>query len=55
MNVSLRQTEERELKLQTLRKSINDAITEGGQVTEEEIDAALDVVDEKMRRRGYAE
>jgi antitoxin ParD1/3/4 len=51
----LRLVEEREAKLQALRKSINDAIAEGGESTEEEIDAALDEVAEKMRRLGYAE
>jgi antitoxin ParD1/3/4 len=46
---------EREAQFQALRKSINDAIEEGGEVTEEEMDAALDAVDEKMRRLGYPE
>jgi len=49
----LRLVEEREAKLQALRASINAAIEEGGESTDEEIDAALDAVEAKMRRLGH--
>jgi antitoxin ParD1/3/4 len=44
---------QREADFQALRQSLQDAIDEGGEVSDEEIDAELDAVEEKMRRLGY--
>jgi antitoxin ParD1/3/4 len=49
----LRLVEEREQKLQALREMVNRSIEEGGEVTEEEIDAALDEVAAELTREGY--
>ncbi len=46
---------EREQKLAALRKMINDAIEEGGELTEEEVDAALDAAADELRAAGYPE
>ncbi len=44
---------EREAKLQALRKTINDSIAEGGECTEEELDAMLDEKIEELRKAGF--
>ncbi len=48
----LRLVEEREARLAALRTSIVAAIAEGGEVTEDQMDAALDAVDEQLKARG---
>jgi antitoxin ParD1/3/4 len=44
---------QREADSQALRQSLIDVIEEGGEATDEEVDAALDAVVEKMIRLGY--
>ncbi|PZM09132.1 type II toxin-antitoxin system ParD family antitoxin [Rhizobium tubonense] len=49
----LRLVEEREAKIAALRKMIEESISEGGHVTQEEMDAALDEVTIEMKNEGY--
>lgn len=49
----LRLVEEREAKLAALRSEIAAAIEEGGEVTEEELNAALDEVEADLIKKGY--
>ncbi len=46
---------EREQKWEALRKMINDAIEDGGERTEEEVDAVLEAAAEQQRARGIPE
>ncbi len=48
----LRLVEEREAKLQSLRDMVNRSIAEGGDVSEDELDAALDAADVILTREG---
>jgi len=49
----LRLVEEREAKLADLRYIIQKSIAEGGEVTEEELDASLDAKMAELKARGY--
>jgi antitoxin ParD1/3/4 len=49
----LRLVEEREAKLQALRDTLNASIEAGGEVTDEELDAALDAQADELRRQGF--
>jgi len=49
----LRLVEEREAKLADLRYMIEKSIAEGGEVTEEELDASLDAKMAELKARGY--
>ncbi|OHV76012.1 type II toxin-antitoxin system ParD family antitoxin [Rhizobium sp. LCM 4573] len=49
----LRLVEERETKLAALRETIQQSIAAGGSFTDEEVDAALRVAAEDLRREGY--
>ena len=49
----LRLVEERERKLAALREAIEASIAAGGDVSEEELDAALEEEAEALRREGY--
>ena len=49
----LRLVEERERKLDALRAEIAAALANQREVTEEEIDAALDAASERLRAEGY--
>ena len=46
---------EREQRLAALRKMVSDAIEEGGERTEEELDAVLEAAAERPRVRGIPE
>lgn len=49
----LRLVEEREAKLNALRREIAEAITAGGEITEEELQASLDEVEAELAKEGY--
>ncbi|WP_348257840.1 type II toxin-antitoxin system ParD family antitoxin [Rhizobium sp. CF142] len=49
----LRLVEEREAKLADLRYIIQKSIAEGGEVTEEELDASLDAKMAELKAKGY--
>ena len=49
----LRLVEEREAKLTALREMLNASIEAGGEVSEEELDAALDAQSKELRRQGF--
>ncbi len=49
----LRLVEEREAKLNALRREIAEAIAAGGEVTEEELQASLDEVEAELAKEGY--
>jgi antitoxin ParD1/3/4 len=49
----LRLVEEREAKLADLKYIIQKSIAEGGEVTEEELDASLDAKMAELKARGY--
>ena len=49
----LRLVEEREAKLQALRATLDASIAQGGVVTDEELDAALDARAAELVRQGY--
>ncbi|MBB3392467.1 antitoxin ParD1/3/4 [Rhizobium sp. BK275] len=49
----LRLVEEREAKLNALRREIGEAITAGGEITEEELQASLDEVEAELAKEGY--
>lgn len=49
----LRLVEAREKKLDWLRTKLQKAIDEGGEVSEDEMDAALGAAAEELRREGY--
>ncbi len=49
----LRLVEEREAKLADLRYIIQKSIAEGGEVTEEELDASLDAKMAELKARGF--
>jgi len=51
----LRLVEEREAKLQALRATVENSIAAGGDVSEAELDAALAVETERLKRQGIAE
>jgi antitoxin ParD1/3/4 len=53
VRAGLRLIEEREAKLSALRAHINTAIEEGGEATEEELDATLDAAARKLSAAGY--
>ncbi|MFN8719258.1 MAG: type II toxin-antitoxin system ParD family antitoxin [Rhodospirillales bacterium] len=50
--VGLRLLEEQERKFADLRRSIQEALAEGGEVTDEELDEALAAASEELRRAG---
>ena len=50
----LRLVEEREAKLQALRATVETSIAAGGDVSEAELDAALAVETERLKRQGIA-
>lgn len=49
----LRLVEEREAKLADLRYMIEKSIAEGGEITEEELDASIDAKMAELKARGY--
>ncbi|MFC5759446.1 MULTISPECIES: type II toxin-antitoxin system ParD family antitoxin [unclassified Rhizobium] len=49
----LRLVEEREAKLNALRREIAEAIEAGGAVSEEELQASLDDVEAELAKQGY--
>ena len=49
----LRLVEEREAKLQALRDTINASIARGGDLTDADIDAALDAQEMELAKAGY--
>ena len=49
----LRLVEEREAKLATLRREIDEAIAEGGGVSDEELEAALDERAAELAKQGF--
>jgi antitoxin ParD1/3/4 len=49
----LRLVEAREAKLQALREMIDQSIAEGGENSDEDVDAALDAVTEELKQAGY--
>ena len=49
----LRLVEEREAKLSALRKTLNASIAVGGDVTEDELDAALEAEGQALAKEGY--
>ena len=49
----LRLVEEREAKLNALRREIAEAIVLGGEITEEELQASLDEVEAKLAKEGH--
>jgi antitoxin ParD1/3/4 len=49
----LRLVEEREAKLSALRETLNASIEAGGEVSEEELDAALAEQSAELRQQGY--
>jgi len=49
----LRLVEAREAKLQALREIIDQSIAEGGENSDEDVDAALDAVTEELKQAGY--
>ena len=51
----LRLVEEREAKLASLRAMVDASIAEGGEVTDEEIDKAIEARSEELEAAGYAE
>lgn len=51
----LRLVEEREAKLQALRRTLSDAIEVGGHASEDEIDAALAAKSVELKALGYGE
>ncbi|MCJ2125943.1 type II toxin-antitoxin system ParD family antitoxin [Methylobacterium sp. J-077] len=51
----LRLVAEREAQLQALRETLDASIAAGGQVSEAEIDAALDAADRALEARGFGE
>ncbi|GJE18015.1 type II toxin-antitoxin system ParD family antitoxin [Methylobacterium marchantiae] len=51
----LRLVEEREAKLQALRRTLSDAIEAGGHASEDEIDAALAAKSAELEALGYGE
>jgi len=53
VSLGLRLVEAQEAKLQALRKMVDDAIEEGGEYTDEDVDAALDAVTEELKQAGY--
>jgi antitoxin ParD1/3/4 len=53
MREGLRLVEEREAKLNALRREIAEAIAAGGEVTEAELQASLDEVEAELAKEGY--
>jgi antitoxin ParD1/3/4 len=51
----LRLVEEREAKLIALKATLDVSIAEGGQVTDEELDAAIAIKSKELKERGYGE
>ena len=49
----LRLVEEREAKLADLRRTIQDSIARGGDFSDEDLDAALDAAEERLKQEGY--
>ncbi|MDE1993440.1 MAG: type II toxin-antitoxin system ParD family antitoxin [Rhizobiaceae bacterium] len=49
----LRLVEEREAKLNTLRREIAEAIAQGGDISDEELGAALDAEAARLEKDGY--
>jgi antitoxin ParD1/3/4 len=49
----LRLVEEREAKLLALRATLDASIAEGGQVTDEQLDAAIAVKSAELKGKGY--
>ncbi len=49
----LRLVEEREAKLQALRATLDASIAQGGEVTDEELDGALDAKSAELRSTGH--
>ncbi|WP_018044060.1 type II toxin-antitoxin system ParD family antitoxin [Methylobacterium sp. 88A] len=51
----LRLVEEREVKLQALRRTLSEAVEAGGDASEDEIDAALAAKSAELKALGYGE
>ncbi|KQO50903.1 MULTISPECIES: type II toxin-antitoxin system ParD family antitoxin [unclassified Methylobacterium] len=51
----LRLVEEREAKLQALRRTLSEAVEAGGDASEDEIDAALAAKSAELKALGYVE
>jgi antitoxin ParD1/3/4 len=49
----LRLLEERDRKLQALRETLDNSIAQGGEVTEEELDAALEAKAAQLAKEGF--
>jgi antitoxin ParD1/3/4 len=49
----LRLVEEREAKLKALRATLDQSIARGGEASESDIDAALDVKAEQLQKEGF--
>jgi antitoxin ParD1/3/4 len=49
----LRLLEERDRKLQALRETLDNSIAQGGEVTEEELDAALEAKVAQLAKEGF--
>ncbi|MHB1101208.1 MAG: type II toxin-antitoxin system ParD family antitoxin [Devosia sp.] len=49
----LRLVEEREAKLKALRETINASLAEGGDLSDDDIDVAIDEADAELARQGY--
>ena len=52
---ALRLVEEREAKLQALRRTLSEAVEAGGDASEDEIDAALAAKSAELKALGYVE
>jgi antitoxin ParD1/3/4 len=50
---ALRLLEERDRKLQALRETLDNSIAQGGEVTEEELDAALEAKAAQLTKEGF--
>ena len=49
----LRLVEEREAKLSALRETIQQSIAGGGDISDDELDAALEAAAQRLREEGY--
>jgi antitoxin ParD1/3/4 len=49
----LRLVEEREVKIASLRRTLEASIARGGDISEEELDASLDAVEAELKKEGY--
>lgn len=53
VRAGLRLVEEREAKLSALRERLQQSFEEGGDVSEEELDASLEAAAERLRKEGF--